>query len=53
MHTVTKDMVKAMHDAEGILRLVESGRYTFLTTPQGTFDTDSMELAQGPDTIPG
>jgi hypothetical protein len=51
MHTLTKDMVKPLRDADEILHLVKTGRYTFLTTPQGTFDADSMELApdSGPD----
>jgi hypothetical protein len=44
MHALTKDMIKQIRNGEEILNLVKTGRYTFLTTPQGTFDFDSMEL---------
>jgi hypothetical protein len=51
MHALTKDMLKGMDNHEELLNLVKSGRYTFLTTPNGTFDSESMELApdSGPD----
>jgi hypothetical protein len=44
MHALTKDMVKQIDNGEEILNLVKTGRYTFLTTPEGTFDFNSMEL---------
>lgn len=44
MHALTKDMVQRMPNGQEILAQVRTGRYTFLTTPHGTFDADSMEL---------
>jgi hypothetical protein len=44
MHALTKDMVKQIGNGEEILNLVKTGRYTFLTTSEGTFDYNSMEL---------
>lgn len=45
LYALTADMIKGMENAEEIATHVKSGRYTFLTTPDGTFDADSMELA--------
>lgn len=50
MHTLTEDMIKGMDNAEEVRNLVKTGRYTFLTTPDGNFDVDSMELAPAPST---
>jgi hypothetical protein len=46
MDFVTKDLLKGISNKEEIQRYVKSGHYTFLTTPEGAFDSDSMELAQ-------
>jgi hypothetical protein len=46
MHKLTEDLLKPMRDNEKICDLVKSGLYTFLTTPEGTFDADSMELEE-------
>jgi hypothetical protein len=46
MYILTKDFLKVIHNGEEISGFVKSGKYTFLTTPGGTFDADSMELAQ-------
>lgn len=45
MYTLAKDLLKGIRNGEEIAELVKSGQYTFLTTPDGTFDADSMELA--------
>jgi hypothetical protein len=50
MHALSKDMIKVMRNGDEILNQVRTGRYTFLITPQGTFDADSMELE--PETAP-
>jgi hypothetical protein len=52
MSTLTKDMLKQVHNGEEVLNLVKTGRYTFLTTPQGDFDADNMELAPISDSRP-
>jgi hypothetical protein len=44
MYEVSKDLLAVMKDRETIGTLVRSGRYTFLTTPEGRFDMNSMEL---------
>jgi hypothetical protein len=49
MHALTKDMVREISNGEEILNLVKTGRYTFLTTPEGAFDFDSMELEPNTD----
>lgn len=49
MHALTKDMIKQIRNGEEILDLVKTGRYTFLTTPQGRFDLGSMELEPSAD----
>jgi hypothetical protein len=46
MYALTEEMLKAMGNGEEILSFVKSGRCTFLTTSDGTFDANSMELAQ-------
>lgn len=45
MYVLSEDMIKGMENEEEVLNRVKTGRYTFLTTPDGTFDVDSMELA--------
>jgi hypothetical protein len=45
MYMVSKDLLEVIkEDRETIGTLVRSGRYTFLTTPEGRFDMNSMEL---------
>jgi hypothetical protein len=44
LHRLTKDIVEQMHNGDEVSNQVKTGRYTFLTNPQGTFDADSMEL---------
>lgn len=46
MYSLTKDFLESIPNKEEIGSLVKSGRYTFLTTPSGTFDFDSMEIEQ-------
>jgi hypothetical protein len=48
MYALTEEMVKRMQNGEEVLNQVKTGRYTFLTTPQGAFDAESMELAPEP-----
>ena len=52
MYALAKDMVKQIDNGEEILNLVKTGRYTFLTTPQGAFDADNMDLAPITDSRP-
>jgi hypothetical protein len=51
MYSLTKDFPESIPNDEEIGGFVKSGSYTFLTTPSGTFDFDSMEREQegGPD----
>ncbi|MGA8740958.1 MAG: hypothetical protein WB561_07205 [Terracidiphilus sp.] len=44
MYALTKDFLQIIRNGEEIGGFVKSGQYTFLTTPSGTFDFDSMEL---------
>jgi hypothetical protein len=44
MHALTKDIVKQMPNGEEVLNLVKTGLYTFLTTPEGAFNANCMEL---------
>jgi hypothetical protein len=44
MHTASQGMLSLIRDGEELEELVKTGRYTFLTTPDGTFDANSMEL---------
>jgi hypothetical protein len=44
MYILSKSMLTSIKDGENIGTLVKSGRYTFLTTPDGGFDVNSMEL---------
>jgi hypothetical protein len=48
MHHVTRDHLKAIYPDAGLEELVRSGQYTFLRTPSGSFDFDSMELGPNP-----
>jgi len=52
MYQITKVITARLDNSEEIQNLVKSGRYTFLTTPNGTFDADSMELAKDSGTDP-
>jgi len=45
LYALAADMIKGIENAEEIASHVKSGRYTFVTTPVGTFDAESMELA--------
>ena len=49
IHKLTEDLLAKLRDNDQISDLVKSGRYTFLTTPEGTFDANSMELEQDLD----
>jgi hypothetical protein len=44
MYPLTKDFLESIPNNEEIGGFVKSGRYTFLSTPSGAFDLDSMEL---------
>lgn len=44
MYMVSRNLLTVFRDGETIGSLVRSGRYTFLTTPDGLFDANSMEL---------
>jgi hypothetical protein len=44
MYALTADFLKTIRNGDEIGELVKSGRYTFLTTPEGKFDVNSMEL---------
>jgi hypothetical protein len=44
MYMVSRDLLTVLKDGETIGTLVKSGRYTFLTTADGLFDANSMEL---------
>jgi hypothetical protein len=48
MHKLTEELLTKIRGTDPIPDLVKSGRYTFLTTPEGTFDANSMELEQDP-----
>lgn len=48
MYALTKDFLKGIYNGDEIGESVKSGLYTFLTTPDGTFDFDSMELGPVP-----
>lgn len=47
MHALTQDLTKIIKNGDEILKHVRAGQYTFLRTPQGKFDADSMELEPG------
>jgi hypothetical protein len=49
LYALAADMIKGMENAAELATQVKSGHYTFLTTPDGTFDADCMELAPRAD----
>lgn len=44
MHKLTDDFLKSIRNSDQLRGPIKSGQYSFLTTPEGTFDLNSMEL---------